>query len=121
MCASKSRRTSGARGQCKLRLWSDQRWHTPAGDKRSSLTRRYTHTSEHDGSLAGVVRPEVQPFLVDDALRAGVGADQTMSLSLEMQDTFGVYGEETLECVIGRNRSEFDSGCLYGRTGLCAR
>ena len=35
--------------------------------------------------------------------------DQTMSLPLEMQDTFGLYGEETLERVIGLNRSDVDA------------
>lgn len=57
----------------------------------------------------GWFAPEVQPFLVDGALRDAVGAGQTMSLSLEMQDTFLLYGEETMERVIGLNRSEFDA------------
>jgi len=57
----------------------------------------------------GWFAPEVQPFLVDGALREAVGVGQTMSLSLEMQDTFLLYGDETLDRVIGLNRSEFDA------------
>lgn len=53
--------------------------------------------------------PEVQPFVVDGALGDAVGAGQTLSLSLEMQDTFLLYGDETLARVIGLDRSEFDA------------
>ena len=52
--------------------------------------------------------PEVQPFLVNEALRGSV-AGQSMALTPEMQDTFLLYGEETRERVIGLNRSEFDA------------
>lgn len=54
--------------------------------------------------------PVRQPFVVDDALREGLGAPETMrGLSLEVQDTFWLYGEETLNRVVGLTRTEFNA------------
>lgn len=52
----------------------------------------------------------MQPFVVDSPLRRALGDPDTMTgLSLEVQDTFCLYGEETLARIIGLDCLEFDA------------
>lgn len=62
--------------------------------------------------------PDVQPFVVNDVLRASLPADRAMDLPLELQDTFLLYGEATLAQVVGLTRSEFDGLTDIGRAAL---
>lgn len=53
--------------------------------------------------------PAIQPFQVDEELRAAVGATEPMQVPMELKDTYLLYGDETLEHVIGLSRDAFDA------------
>lgn len=58
----------------------------------------------------GWFAPDVQPFIVDNPLRDDLGARETLTgLPREVQDTYSLYGDQTLDRVIGLTRSEFDA------------
>ena len=62
--------------------------------------------------------PEVQPFHVDVDLRRAVGAGVPWHLSLELQDSFLLYGDEIQEWVVGLDRPTFDALPPDMRAGL---
>jgi len=54
--------------------------------------------------------PPVQPFIVDEGLRAQLGRPPTMPRpSMEVCDTFELYGEDTFGRLVGLTRSDFDA------------